>query len=325
MFYVYEWFIVKTNFVFYVGKGCRNRYKVRKHNKLFNYIISTENCESRIIKYFKNEKEAFEYEFIRSTELKKIGQANCNINKCGTGGSIEWWTEEMREHYSQHNVMKSQKQRERMSKNNPMKNKEIALKVNAKNRKSVIINGIEYKSIKFASEKYGCAYQTIKNWCQKGINPYGELCKMKDEKQVIPKKGRYNKGAAKAIMYNGEYYEAAKDIAKKYGFSLSSVCKWAKIGFSPKGIPCQYVDDKTIYEFKPKNAGEKNKKPIKVNGILYLSKIEAERALGMKPSGLTPYIMGIRRNNKYVCEYVNQQPSCTNIEISSTKGSTTNG
>ena len=40
MFYVYEWFIVETNFVFYVGKGCRNRYKVRKHNKLFNYIIN---------------------------------------------------------------------------------------------------------------------------------------------------------------------------------------------------------------------------------------------------------------------------------------------
>ena len=325
MFYVYEWFIVETNFVFYVGKGCRNRYKVRKHNKLFNYIINTENCESRIVKYFETEKEAFEYELIRSTELKKIGQATCNINKCGAGGSVNWWTEEMREHYSQHNVMKSQKQRERMSKNNPMKNKAIALRVNAKNSKKVIINGVEYKSVNLACEKYGCAYDTLKNWCKKGINPFGELCRMADEKQVTPKKGRYNKGGSKAIMYNGEYYEAAKDVADKYGFSLSCVCNWAKKGFSTKGIPCQYVDDKTIYQFKPKNCGEKNKKPIKVNGVLYPSKKEAEKALGMKPSGLTTYIMGIRRNNKYVCEYVNQQPSCTNIDKSSTKGSTTNG
>ena len=35
MFYVYEWFIKETDEIIYVGKGCRNRYKVRKHNRFF--------------------------------------------------------------------------------------------------------------------------------------------------------------------------------------------------------------------------------------------------------------------------------------------------
>lgn len=30
MFYIYEWFNVDTNEVFYVGKGVYNRYKVKK-------------------------------------------------------------------------------------------------------------------------------------------------------------------------------------------------------------------------------------------------------------------------------------------------------
>ena len=43
MFYVYEWFIKESGKVFYVGKGHKNRYKVRKHNKLFNYILENNN------------------------------------------------------------------------------------------------------------------------------------------------------------------------------------------------------------------------------------------------------------------------------------------
>ena len=55
MYYVYEWYVIETNEVFYVGKGTRNRYKVKKHNKFFNDFISRQNCDSRIIKTFKKE------------------------------------------------------------------------------------------------------------------------------------------------------------------------------------------------------------------------------------------------------------------------------
>ena len=60
MFYVYEWYIVSTNEVIYVGKGCRNRYKVRKHNQFFNDMITRFECDSRIIKYFEKEEKRFD-------------------------------------------------------------------------------------------------------------------------------------------------------------------------------------------------------------------------------------------------------------------------
>lgn len=52
MYYVYEWFIVETGEVIYVGKGTGRRYKVRKHNRLFNEMIRRFECDSRIVKEF---------------------------------------------------------------------------------------------------------------------------------------------------------------------------------------------------------------------------------------------------------------------------------
>lgn len=53
MFYVYEWYIIDTNEIFYIGKGKDKRYKITsKRNKLFTDTIQKYNCNSRIIKYF---------------------------------------------------------------------------------------------------------------------------------------------------------------------------------------------------------------------------------------------------------------------------------
>ena len=61
MFYVYEWYIKDTNEIFYVGKGIGKRYKVTKgRNSQFNKMLEKYDCDSRIIKWFKNEKDAFE-------------------------------------------------------------------------------------------------------------------------------------------------------------------------------------------------------------------------------------------------------------------------
>ena len=70
-FYVYEWFIIETKEIFYVGKGCRNRYKVRKHNKLFNSILENNNCASRIIMYFETEKNVGTKFFIEIPIIKE--------------------------------------------------------------------------------------------------------------------------------------------------------------------------------------------------------------------------------------------------------------
>ena len=40
MYYVYEWYVKETGEIFYVGKGTKNRYKVKKHNRFFNDFIN---------------------------------------------------------------------------------------------------------------------------------------------------------------------------------------------------------------------------------------------------------------------------------------------
>lgn len=74
MFYVYEWFIVETGEIFYVGKGTGKRYQVKKRNQIFNSYLSNYNCDVRIIQYFDDEEESFRYEERRIEELKKLVQ-----------------------------------------------------------------------------------------------------------------------------------------------------------------------------------------------------------------------------------------------------------
>ena len=183
MFYVYEWYITDTQEIIYVGKGCRNRYKVTKHNKFFNEMIKRYNCQSRIIKKFENEKDAFDYEYIRINELKEKGQCICNIYEGGTGGTTSWWTDDLRKKYSENNDMKSEKQRERMKKNNPMSNNNIAEKTNGQKRRKVIIGNITYKSIKDAKQILGVSYSNLITWNKKGITPNGEKIEIEPQKQ----------------------------------------------------------------------------------------------------------------------------------------------
>ena len=62
-YYVYEWYIVETNEVFYVGKGTARRCREHKRrNKMFLDIYNTHKCTYRIVKDKLTEKEAFDYE-----------------------------------------------------------------------------------------------------------------------------------------------------------------------------------------------------------------------------------------------------------------------
>lgn len=183
MFYVYEWFIIETGEIIYVGKGCNHRYKVTKHNKFFNDMIKRYKCESRIIKTFDIEKEAFDYEFQRILELKNIGQCVCNIHNGGFGGTTNWWTDELREKYSENNIMKTNKHRERMKTNNPMSNPDIAEKTNGQKRRKVIIGDVTYNSIKEAKETLGVSYSNLITWNKKGKTPDGKKIEIEPQKQ----------------------------------------------------------------------------------------------------------------------------------------------
>ena len=176
MFYVYEWYIKDSGEIIYVGKGHKRRYKVKKHNKFFNEMIKRYECESRIIKTFETEREAFDYEYIRIKELKAQKQCICNIYNGGFGGTVECWSDEKRKQYSRNNVMKSEKQRERMKTNNPMSNPIIAEKTNGQKRIPVIINNKRYISIKQASIENNVCPDTIARWCKQGYTSNGLKC-----------------------------------------------------------------------------------------------------------------------------------------------------
>jgi hypothetical protein len=169
MFYVYEWYIEDTGEIFYVGKGCKKRRgSISTRNKLFKEVYNNNKCKNRIIKTFDNEKEAFEYEHDRIIELKEKGLCKCNLDYGGIGGCNFVWTPEMREYYSKYNVMKSEKQRNRMSKNNPMKDKKIAKIVGLKHRKPFYIGDKEFQTLDEASKYYNVTWQCIKYYLNTG-------------------------------------------------------------------------------------------------------------------------------------------------------------
>jgi hypothetical protein len=70
------WYIKETNEIFYVGKGSDNRYKSMKdRNSYFKNIRKKYDCDYKIVKYFDDEKEAYDFELELGTQLKNQGQA----------------------------------------------------------------------------------------------------------------------------------------------------------------------------------------------------------------------------------------------------------
>lgn len=65
-YYVYEYFVVSTGEVFYVGKGCGNRYKsLSSRNKFFRDFYRTHDCDVRIVLNGLTEEQAYQEEFNR--------------------------------------------------------------------------------------------------------------------------------------------------------------------------------------------------------------------------------------------------------------------
>ena len=83
-YYVYVWYYTKDEKVFYVGKGCKYRYRSRKRdNAVLVNIINTNDCDSKIIKGNLNEKEAFELEKEMIAYYKENGHPLINVQDGG--------------------------------------------------------------------------------------------------------------------------------------------------------------------------------------------------------------------------------------------------
>ena len=309
MYYVYEWFIVSTGEIIYVGKGTRNRYKVRKHNKFFNELIRREECDSRIVKEFETEKEAFDYEFERVFQLKAKGQCVCNIYSGGFGGTTNWWTDELKEKYSEYNVMKSEKQRARMSKQNPMKNPQVAEKASSKRKRAVIVDGVEYESVKRVCEEFHTSIATVENWCQRGYTRDNVPCRYKDS-NALNRIEHINNGQARPVIYKGVRYNSSSDLARSLNLTQPTVSRWCRQHRDSYGNECRYEDDTSSYDCDI----HRKSIPVIVNGTWYPCKEAASKAIGISSYLITQYLNGNKHSTEYICEYGNQQPSRGNVK-----------
>lgn len=88
MFYVYEWFIVDTLEVFYVGKGTgMRRFEIHNRSKYFKNVYNKYNCAVHLVYCNLTNEQACELEKDRICEMRMKGQAKCNFTNGGTGFS----------------------------------------------------------------------------------------------------------------------------------------------------------------------------------------------------------------------------------------------
>lgn len=245
-FYVYKWYNVDTNEVFYVGKGCRNRSgQISQRNNIFKEYYNTHNCKSEIIEYFTDEQEALKREHELIQEYKNQGQVIANLDEGGRGGLSFVWTEEMREYKSKYNPMKEAEQRKRMIENNPMNNPEIAAKVRLKNLRPVIINNIEYAGVSVAAKYFNVNDSTVCSWCSRGYDTNGNPCRYKDEVQKeVPfiKTLGHNVSNIRAVEIDGIYYPTVKAGAEAIGGNSSNLIRAIQANRTYKGHTCNYTN-----------------------------------------------------------------------------------
>lgn len=239
-FYVYEWFNEETDEVFYVGKGSGKRYKdIKNRNKFFLKYIEDNKVGSRIVKYFENEDDAFNYEKELTKYYKDKGQCSCSLLDGGYGGFSKIWSDEMKEYWSINNPMKQESQRQRMKENNPMKNKEIAMKNGAAHKRQVVINNIIYSGVIDAANALNVSTDSIIQWCKQGGNINGDKCRYADEEQ---KEFIYKKPGSKEVYVDDQIFPSIKAAADAFGFCPSSFAKSLKKKDTYKGHKCGYVN-----------------------------------------------------------------------------------
>lgn len=232
-FYVYKWYIKSTNEVFYIGKGCGNRYKdTYDRNQIFKqeYYNVYPDCISEIIQYYDTEDEAFEEEEKLIAYYRSIGQAKANIDKGGSGGYKSQWTPELRSY---------------MSKYNPMKNPETV-------RKSV--EHRPYRAIRYKDTIYnnaselipitGYSLSKICEYAKRGYDTNYNLCQYVDtEYESIDYHKQFLNPASKKVIIDGDkLFDTLIEAAKYIGGNAQSLGRALKKHHKTfKGHTCEYA------------------------------------------------------------------------------------
>jgi len=109
-FYVYEWYNIDTNEIFYVGKGNGARYtNITQRNQYFKNYYNKYNCSVRKIKTELEEDVAFNLEIELIDKYRKMGQCKCNIANGGEGATFPEgsWNDFFRKLQYLHDVVKA--------------------------------------------------------------------------------------------------------------------------------------------------------------------------------------------------------------------------
>lgn len=211
-YYVYEWFIVDSDFVFYVGKGSGKRYRqTNRRNRIFTKIIKENNCNSRILVSDLSEEQAYSLEKEYIKKYREKGFCTANIADGGEGSKGTRFSDE------------AKKQRSKVSKerwqNEDYRKKQLKLRRDK--------NG-PYQSDEFRNK--------ISNLVKGENNPnYGHKW-TQDQKDALSIKqsesGRYvgskNPNSHPVMcVETGEVFSCVADACKKYGIknqtSISAV------------------------------------------------------------------------------------------------------
>ena len=202
-FYVYEWFITKTKEVFYVGKGCGNRYKnIYRRNKFFKDILKTHECEVRKVYINLTEKEAF----LKEIELIKFYKENTNYrltNQTDGGEGASGWKApkefKIKQSYLSRNRWQDKEFKDKMMKirqgdGSPYKTKEFRMKISRLVKGE---NNPNYKNYWSNEKKESLSIKQKNNSLYKNEN---------------------NPNSQKIIcLENGEVFKCIKYAKQKYG------------------------------------------------------------------------------------------------------------
>lgn len=239
MFYVYKWYNTLTQEIFYIGKGCNNRYKsLKSRNHLFLEYYYKNPCNVEIIAYFEKEEDALLFEHEKIISLKQQNQCFCNLDNGGTGGLNFVWTEEMRKNKSINNPMKKEEQKERMRNNNPMKNEETKNKV-VKKKTNIVIYGEEETTAKDLAKRFSVTTASVYYWIKKKKDPRGVPCFFKNKKDSD---GKRCKGIH--VIVDGKEFPSYSQAAKFLGDTHSdNLIRAMKNGYTEyKGHICEYAN-----------------------------------------------------------------------------------
>ena len=202
-YYVYEWFIVDTGEVFYVGKGKGNRYKkTTKRNKFFTNMYTTHRCDVRIVFNNLTEDEAFQKEKERIAYYRE--NTNFRLTNVTDGGEgISGWNPPQEFRDKQSKIHKAQWQNAeyrnrivsaRHDPNSTYQSEEF------KNKISKLVSGTKnpnYGNHWTEEQKHNLSVLRKENGLSSGINNV--------------------KATSIICLETGEVFPLIKDAMKKYG------------------------------------------------------------------------------------------------------------